>query len=97
MPQSFEAFLREKYKGCYTISMVVLRGIDYVNAATEWHSQEMAKAVPSREEIKRILFQLYPMSYGDDGECQLKSADLFIDGNKIATAIRALCEGKKKI
>ena len=41
------------------------------------------------EKIRDILFSLYPLSYGDDGECQLRPTNVldFIDGNKISQAI----------
>jgi len=41
--------------------------------------------------IREVLFSLYPNSYGDDGECQLRDIGIggFIDGNHIAQALKA--------
>ena len=59
--------------------------------------KDVSKAIAEKiridtEEVKKMLWTLFPLSYGDDGEFQLMEENSFIiDGNKIAKAINKDC------
>lgn len=93
MPQSFEDFLREKLQlQNWPILMcdVKLTGEDWIKYANDWHSQEMAKAVPSVEEIAKIIGDIHYREF-------YKGTKAGKFHKMCANAIRSLCEGKEKI
>lgn len=94
---SFEEFLREKIKKSELFGSYRFDASEWSELAEEWHSQEREKWVLSVEEIKQLLFELYPMSYGDDGECQLRGKEFpYVDGNKIATTLHKMLKERAK-
>ena len=95
---TFEDFLREKHAVDYRGTdddmpdafdqWLYVNSDNLIDLATEWHSQEMAKAVPSVESIESIIEKVMFAHHSD-----ISMTD---DANihDAAWKIRALCEGK---